>query len=198
MLALSLKKMENNLYQPTPKKITKDILAFCKEIDPNTNPLFVSVNPTREVRFNYCLTDVPEYARQHGGKAVFGWIIREVPGLFLEAEFHTCFKSDDGDLIDVTPKPDGGRNILFLPDSHRIYQNKFVKGFRKKLVDNEHINILFQVAEKLDQLREKHFRNDEYDAVAVDSEFQEWIASMSVPPGKCGKNDPYPFGSRNK
>ncbi len=35
-------------------------------------------------------------------------------GLLLEAEFHTCLKDDDGNLIDVTPKPDGERNILFL------------------------------------------------------------------------------------
>ncbi len=187
--------MENNLNQTTPKKITKDILAFCKEIDPNSNPLFVSVNPTREVRFNYCLTDVPEYARQHGGKAVFGWIIWEVPGLLLEAEFHTCFKDGDGNLIDVTPKPDGETNILFLPDSHRVYQNKFVKGFRKKLVDNEHVRILFKVAEKLDQIREKHFRNDAYDASAVDSELQKWMASMTVPLRKIGRNDTCLCGS---
>jgi hypothetical protein len=45
----------------------------------------------------------------------------------------------------------------------------FWKGFRNKLVDNEHVKALFKVAEKLDQLREKPFRNDAYDD-AVDSE----------------------------
>jgi len=112
--------MENSLNQTTPQKITKEILAFCKDIDPKSNPIFVDVHPAREVRFNYCLTDVPEYAWQHGGEAIFGWIIWEVPGLLLEAEFHTCYKDEDGKLINITPKPDGERQILFLPDSHRV------------------------------------------------------------------------------
>ncbi|HOO90143.1 MAG TPA: hypothetical protein PLA74_04900 [Syntrophales bacterium] len=172
--------MDNHLnqLQLTPKEITKDILAFCKEIDPNTNPLFVSVNPTREVRFNYCLTDVPKYAMQHGGKAIFGWIIWELQGLLLEAEFHTCFEGNNGKLIDITPKSDGNEYIVFLPDSYRVYQGKFMKGFRKKLIDNEVAQMYCKLAEKLDQLREKHFRNDEYDADAVDYEFQEWIAQL--------------------
>jgi len=147
------------------------------------------------VRFNYCLTDVPGYAWQHGGEAIFGWIIWEVPGLLLEAEFHTCYKDEDGKLIDITPKPDRERQILFLPDSHRVYQSKYVKGFRKKLVDNDDVKLLFMVAEKLDQLREKHFRNDAYDASAVDAELRDWLGSMTVTKKKVGRNDPCVCGS---
>jgi len=182
--------MENGLNQTTPRKITEDILIFCKEIDPESKPLFVEVHPVRDVRFNYCLTDVPQYAQQHGGKAVFGWIIWEVPGLLFEAEFHTCFRDKDENLTDITPKPDGESRILFLPDSHRVYQNKYVKGFRKTTVDNDHVRLLFKIAEKLDELREKHFKNDAYDASAVDVELQNWLTSLTVPLKKIGRNEP--------
>jgi len=51
------------------------------------------------------------------------------------------------------------------------------------------------VAEKLDQLREKHFRNDAYDASAVDAELRDWLGSMTVTKKKVGRNDPCVCGS---
>ena len=38
----------------------------------------------------------------------------------------------------------------------------------------------------------------EIDATAVESEFQKWLGSMSVPRGKISRNDPCPCGSGKK
>lgn len=39
-----------------------------------------------------------------------------MPGLFYTAEFHSVWQPPQDDLVCVTPKPDGERTVLFLPD----------------------------------------------------------------------------------
>ena len=184
--------------QTTPIRITRDIIKFCREIDPNSTPTFIQVNPTEEVRFNFCMTDVPAYALKNGGERVFGWTIWEVPGLFLEAEFHTCYKNIEGTIIDITPKPDGETHILFLPDTHRVYEGSLVKNFRKKLSDNAPVDLLFKISEKKDELKAKHFKNDSYDGAIVGFELQNWLSTLTKPKIKIGPNAPCPCGSGKK
>jgi hypothetical protein len=120
----------------TPNEITAEIIVFCREIDPIYKPFFVPVKASEVVRHNFCMTDVPRYAKNYGGKVQLGWIIWEAPSLFLEAEFHATWVSPAGVLIDVTPKPDGERQILYLKDSVRVYENVLVDNIRKPLIDN--------------------------------------------------------------
>ena len=122
--------------QATPKEISEEIVVFCREIDPTYKPFFVPVKASDTVRHNFCMTDVPRYARNNGGKVQFGWTIWEAPSLCLQAEFHATWVSPSGEIIDVTPKPDGERQILYLKDSVRVYENVLVDNIRKPLIDN--------------------------------------------------------------
>ncbi len=70
----------------------------------------------------------PNYAAQFGGATVLGWCIWERPGINLHATFHTVWKSWNGELIDVTPKPDGEARILFLPDPTLVWEGKRIEG----------------------------------------------------------------------
>lgn len=122
--------------ETTPKEISKEIYDFCKEIDHSNKPLFIEVEPKENVRFNYCLTDVARYVKEKGGSEVFGWIIWECPKVFLNAQFHACWKKPNDTLVDIVPKPDKEKRILFLADSKRVYQNKLVDNKRKPLLNN--------------------------------------------------------------
>jgi hypothetical protein len=71
--------MDNNPKATTPQNITPEIVRFCSGIDSSTNPIFVPVEPRHDVRFNYCLTDVPLFVQKNGGKTQFGWLIWRTP-----------------------------------------------------------------------------------------------------------------------
>lgn len=64
-----------------------------------------------------------EKVRHDGGAIVFGWTIWEWPKVMLTAEFHAVWESPDGDLIDITPKPQRETSIIFVPD--RSYPAEF-------------------------------------------------------------------------
>ena len=104
----------------TPEEITEKILKFCKEkIDPTTTPVFLELVPVGDCMLGDCFGNVENYVKNNGGRIQYGWIIWEIPNFFLEAEFHAVWINEDGEYIDITPKVDGERKILFLPDSKR-------------------------------------------------------------------------------
>jgi hypothetical protein len=190
--------MDSNIIITTPIKTTDEILAFCSEIDSTYKPIFVPVKPVDGVRFNYCLTDVPAYSEKNGGSVQFGWMIWECSNVFLEAEFHACWFSPEGDLIDITPKTGNENKILFLPDSQRKYEHKAVANKRKALVDNKVTRFWLECENKKDELRAKYFKNDEIDDIAANAEFDNWLAIRTKKRQKIGRNDPCPCGSGKK
>ena len=190
--------MDNSSNTTTPAKITTEIIHFCSEIDSSTNPIFVPVEPGHDVKFNYCLTDVPLFIKKNGGKTQFGWIIWENPQVFLEAEFHACWVNPGNKMIDITPKRDNEKRILFLPDSQRIYEHKFVPNRRKALIDNDFTRLWLKIEKKTDEIKSNHFKNDEVDVVSAEAEIGEWLSSINPGKPKIGRNDPCPCGSSLK
>ncbi|MDO8728541.1 MAG: hypothetical protein Q7K26_01470 [bacterium] len=54
------------------------------------------------------------------GSVQAGWILgQDKNAQFCEAIFHSVWKSPNGDLIDVTPRQDQEKRILFVPDHIR-------------------------------------------------------------------------------
>jgi hypothetical protein len=62
-----------------------------------------------------CHLNVAHRVQHHGGERVFGWMIWTGP-MFTEGEFHSVWRSPDGELLDITPRADGEKFILFVPD----------------------------------------------------------------------------------
>ena len=191
-----LTQMNMNLL--TPSDINENIVKFCHEIDRSTQPIFVPVIPAEGVRFNYCLTDVPRHVQGKGGMVTFGWIVTECPRVALQAEFHACWSDPEGQLIDITPKPDGTKKILFLPDSSRTYLHKPVDNIRKALVLNDYTRFWLLVEEKLFELRAKYSSDDDIDDDAANAEFNEWMQTLPKKAVKIPRNDPCICGSSQK
>jgi hypothetical protein len=58
--------------------------------------------------------------RAHGGDAVHGWVLaQDKAQMFSEAIFHTVWRSAEGKLVDVTPRPDAEKRVMFVPDPSR-------------------------------------------------------------------------------
>jgi hypothetical protein len=102
--------------ETSPLEVTANIAAFCAPIT-GRPPLFVDVVPAPGARAGWCYANVADVIAKEGGDRVHGWTIWNAPGLWNAAEFHVVWKTASGQLVDVTPKPDGERFICFLPDS---------------------------------------------------------------------------------
>ena len=174
----------------TPSTITQIIIDFCAEIDSTTKPVIVPVMPSKDARLNYCMTDVPAYVENNGGSVKYGWTIWELPDIFLEAEFHSVWLNPEGKLIDIIPKLDNEKEILFLPDSSRVYENKLVENIRKPLVDNEYTHAWLMVEKKRYEIRKKHFKDGEVNGPAAEAEMESWVQTIERQKQTIGRNDP--------
>jgi hypothetical protein len=136
--------MESQSLLSTPKHIGDSIVKFCNSITGATPPAyFVPVKAVADEKLDDCVNVVSRKIARDGGKPITGWIIWHAPSLFVEAEFHCIWESPSGEKIDVSPKPDGETQILFLPDSSRSFQGEKIPNQRKALRDHPALERLF-------------------------------------------------------
>lgn len=109
------RRQTSEISETTPPAITSAIIAFARGFSTGA-PDFVSVAPDQFGTYGWCCDGVRAKIATDGGSEVFGWTIWEWPQVLLTAEFHCVWKSDDGDLVDITPKPQHEERILFVPD----------------------------------------------------------------------------------
>ena len=100
----------------TPRRITPGIRSFCEQIEAEP-PVFVAVTPTAEAEHMRCFKNVADVIDDGSGEMQTGWLIWELPGIYLCGERHAVVKYGD-QFVDVTPQPDGQRRILFAPTVH--------------------------------------------------------------------------------
>lgn len=118
---------------PAATPITKGILKLAKQIDATNTPAYVIAKPGEECLPDCCFKNVSKIVKRHGGSAQHGWKMREQPSAFVEGEFCAVWRRPDGVLIDVTPRADLPKKILFLPDSQLVWDGSDVEPRRLML-----------------------------------------------------------------
>ncbi len=116
----NLNSSNTQLLSTTPvQPLSKAVVAHCRAIS-TTAPILLKHTPVNSIyKGRCCHLNVKHCISEHGGEMVFGWIIWE-SFLFVEAEFAPVWRpADSEELIDITPRPDGEEEILFLPDGRR-------------------------------------------------------------------------------
>ena len=67
-----------------------------------------------------CYWNVKHLVQQQGGRALFGWMMKHWPGLYLAAEHHAVWERADGEIIDVTERqPVADVPTTFLLDANQ-------------------------------------------------------------------------------
>lgn len=120
-----------------PSATAPHIVAFCESINPSTTAVVVPSSPPPSAAQLDCFITVADQVAQQGGQSIIGWAIWEVPGAFVEAEFHAVWQKPDGEYLDLTPRSTPFPQILFLPDPMRTYEGKQVDNVRKALVKDQ-------------------------------------------------------------
>ncbi|MEA3213293.1 MAG: hypothetical protein QOE70_6350 [Chthoniobacter sp.] len=113
--------------RPAAPTFTKHILKLAHQIDASSAPDYVPVSPEMECLPGRCFENVTEIVKRRGGSVQYGWSMREQPAVYVDAAFHAVWRCTNGALIDVTPRTDGQTQIVFLPDSKRVWKGKPVE-----------------------------------------------------------------------
>ncbi|MBW3243124.1 SEC-C domain-containing protein [Epibacterium sp. DP7N7-1] len=103
-----------------PEHITTQIRNFGHSLSPEYDPVQLAVTPSIGAKPLECFYNVQSQVEAHGGRMAYGWAIWIWPRVFVEAEHHAVWEIG-GKMIDVTPRSDGEKRILFLPDPMRAY-----------------------------------------------------------------------------
>jgi hypothetical protein len=141
-------------YLTTPKQITPQIEAFCVTFDGgNPPPQYVPVQSIPGEKLEDCHNVVRRQIETKGGSSISGWIIWEWPWCYLESEFHSIWVSPAGERIDVSPKRDGEKKILFLPAPGRAFTGERTLDDRKRVALRRHevIDEFLRLAAALDR-----------------------------------------------
>ena len=68
--------------------------------------------------------------------------------MYVEAEFHAIWKSNAGELLDITPKKQPTRRILFLQDDSTLYEGYQVNNLRVPIKRDPAVVAFLQACEK--------------------------------------------------
>jgi hypothetical protein len=191
--------MSNELNTPkttTPPRISEQILELCRTIDPTQEPLYVPVRPWHGGRADYCFYNVEDKVKASGGGVQYGWTIWEQPGILIEAEFHAVWISPQSEFVDITEKVDGEQEILFLPDSSRVWEGEMIENIRRPLVDNAYTRHLIRYSEAMFRLRKKYWRDGQSMISFEELQRHEWQYGLQNL--KAGRNEPCYCGSGKK
>ena len=121
----------------TPRGITPEILAFCARLDAGAYPAYLPVTPAPFAQVAKCYLNVIEACELVGGTPHLGWLIWEMPGVYLTAEHHAVVERE-GHLFDVTPTLFGEARVLFLPIADALPEEPtFTLNRYMPLVDHE-------------------------------------------------------------
>jgi hypothetical protein len=130
-----------------PREITPELLEFCRELDPSREPAWVSVMTLPGASAAQEFAALKNHITQSGGKVQFGWILREVPDWYMEAEFHGVWVKPGGEMIAVLPRPEGVDRHLFLPDSRRTFQGQSIPSRFRALSTSPDVRAVVRDAE---------------------------------------------------
>jgi hypothetical protein len=104
----------------TPRNITGSIRRFIASLESAGTPVvlpFIATSP--DYRPGYCLSNCEAEAKRASVVIMFGWVLWELRSKsFIEAEFHAVIRRGN-ELQDITPRVDGERLVLFVPDRAR-------------------------------------------------------------------------------
>lgn len=155
------------MHTRTPPKITKQLIGLATKLAPGQSLVYVPVFPEPEALMNECFPNVKAKIQKDGGAIVYGWQLWEWPNVMIEGEFHAIWRTPDGNLIDITPKQDNEKNILFVPDERRTFRGVSIDNVRVALRDDLLIHHFITVSEQIVKVMNRGERARQFGYVSV-------------------------------
>ncbi|MDQ2630574.1 MAG: hypothetical protein M3Y75_06315 [Actinomycetota bacterium] len=135
---------------PSPAADSTVLSELCQRLVPGGIPKTVKVDAPPWAKPLECVPNIEKVIALHGGDIVYGWnLIESLKGVMIEAEFHALWISDEGLLLDVTPKqiPAMDPVTVFLSDPELSYEGQQIDNVRVALRDDQLIHSYIRTAE---------------------------------------------------
>lgn len=154
----------------TPAALSEQVLAYTKTLGDGVAE-YVDVVPA-----DGAIEDQPFFnVIMSGETPVFGWLIWELTGYWLEAVRHAVVDRD-GTLVDVTPPIDGETQLMFVRDSAWAFDYLNPKPTRRAprhlLTDDADVVKWAKIADDVDAFKWRH------------TKFQGEKSKLVIPEGK--------------
>lgn len=141
----------------TPAELSPALALLCNELVSSTKPFHVDVASLPNAPANECFPLVEAHTEQYGGTRILGWALWEMPGLFVEAEFHAVWRSPSGEYVDIAPRAQPMARIFFLPSAEAVYEGRQVNNVRRTIGSDREVE---QYLRGFDELFEFMNRGD--------------------------------------
>lgn len=149
-----------------PQEITDDVQCFAHQLSSEESPTFVPIDTAAWAEPNECFAAVEKKIEQEGGQTVCGWAIVEWPNIKLEAEFHAVWRSEEGELVDVSVRPRDHEVTLFVPAHGIEYTGKMVPSRFYKLWNSEVVQEWIDLHTEKTELENRYFSDGRFDVTA--------------------------------
>lgn len=163
-----------------PNKINRKVRLIAEKI--STNPIieFIQVKVEPFSIIKECHLNIQKKVEHDGGDIVYGWQIWQ-DSFFIEAEFHSIWRSPEGLLIDITPKENNEDKILFIHDhinkyTGYQYDNIRVNTSGNPIVD-DYLNI-YKTIYQLSNYGENKFKTGVIELTGVDAQNYNFLEYM--------------------
>ena len=156
-----------------PQLNDSDLIKIIKLIKLEAEPIMVNVKPEEYSIVNECFPNVKKKIERDGGRQIIGWQVWKTK-IMIEAEFHAVWESQDGNLIDITPKQIPMSMITFLPDAQRNYEGQQVNNIRLNITDNLIVDDFIGMAKVEFDFLNKGDRKFQHKVALNESEQQEY------------------------
>jgi hypothetical protein len=150
----------------TPKIEDKEVQRLLNKLNATHEPDYLEVTPEPRADVNDCFIIVQDKVKKDGGRMIMGWQIWKGKHL-IEAECHSVWEDNDGNLHDLTPKEFAVDKIIFVEDENLVYEEKQIDNVRLNITNNELVDDLILVAQAIYRFDNKEERASLYDLSGV-------------------------------
>jgi len=179
--------------ETTPPEMSPMLSELCHDLNPDMAPLWVNVVPESWALQNECFPNVRKKVEIDRGSFVNGWTIWQWANMLITAEAHSIWKSEAGELIDITPHNYDEHTILFVPDSNIRFEGIMIPSKRAPMTTSPKVNYLIDLLNTRDYMLQQS--GTSRTCVFPEPfllEIQRVIADITQ---KASRNAPCPCGS---
>lgn len=192
------------MYAQTPLSVSKELYEITGKVSCKSKPVFIHITPANHATELNCHNNVNAHIQLFGGSIVYWWCIYVWPRVLVEFEFHSMWKSNNGELHDITQRPDKETDCLFLQDDDLKYSglrlpNLLFSLSKDKLVI-DYINASNEYAAIITENQTPYTGEAKVNIKQLQMVSEKNKSIQTRLQNSCAteRNDPCPCGSRKK
>jgi len=145
----------------SPKEENKFTTKLIRLIDSEFLPEQIPIIKEEYSEYQNCFGNVDKKIKIDNGKAHYGWAIFQ-SSILCEAERHAVWETENGDLIDITPREDDMKQIMFVSDQDFQYTGQIIDNLRINITQNNVVDDFIKICQHLSKLYSLGERKDDY------------------------------------